>query len=201
MAVLSYLGPEGAAAFELGGVCVTIGRKKGNDLAVDWDPAVSGRHAELEQIRDSWFVTDLMSLNGTWVNGERIDGKKALHVNDEIRVGDTVLMFCGVVSSEPYDTTAPAAKKPDLTRKQVEVLRHLCRPQAIDTRAPCSTTKEIAGRMYVGEAAVKAHLATLYEKFEIPEAGQQRRALLAKRAWETGAVKKVDFEGEAGAGT
>ena len=50
MAVLSYLGPEGAAVFELGGVYVTIGRKKGNDLAVDWDPAVSGRHAELEQI-------------------------------------------------------------------------------------------------------------------------------------------------------
>ena len=49
--------------------------------------------------------------------------------------------------------------------------------------------------MFVGEAAVKAHLATLYEKFEIPEAGQQRRALLAKRAWETGAVRKSRLRG------
>ena len=122
-----------------------------------------------------------MSTNGTWVNGERIDGKKALHVNDEIRVGDTVLMFCGVVSSEPYDTTAPARE---------EARSH---PQA-DRGAPAPvpsageghsgrrarTTKEMAAQMYVGEAAVKAHLATLYEKFEIPEAGQQRRALLAE---------------------
>ena len=101
-----------------------------------------------------------------------------------------------MVTSEPYDTTAPAAKKPELTRKQVEVLRHLCRPQAKDQRAPCSTTKEMAAQMYVGEAAVKAHLATLYEKFEVPEAGQQRRALLAKRAWDTGAVRKSDFDDE-----
>jgi pSer/pThr/pTyr-binding forkhead associated (FHA) protein len=194
MAVLSYIGPKGSAAYELVAGNVTIGRKKGNDIALDWDPAVSGQHAELEQIRDSWFITDLMSTNGTWVNGEKIGGKKALHVNDEIRVGDTALIFHGVVSSEPVDTTAPAVKSPELTRKQVEVLRHLCRPQAIDSRAPCATTKEIAAQMFVGEAAVKAHLAALYEKFETPESGQQRRALLAKRAWETGAVRKTDFD-------
>ena len=196
MAVLSYVGPKGSQIYELEAEHVTIGRKKGNDVAVDWDPAVSGRHAELERIRESWFITDLTSLNGTWVNGERIEGKKALYANDEIRIGDTALLFHGVVTSEPYDTTAPAAKKPELTRKQVEVLRHLCRPQAKDQRAPCSTTKEMAAQMYVGEAAVKAHLATLYEKFEVPEAGQQRRALLAKRAWDTGAVRKSDFDDE-----
>ena len=145
MAVLSYLGPEGAANLRARGrLRSRSAARRATTSRSTGIHAVSGRHAELEQIRDSWFVTDLMSSNGTWVNGERIDGKKALHVNDEIRVGDTVLMFCGVVSSEPYDTTAPAAKKPDLTRKQVEVLRHLCRPQAIDQRAPCSTTKEIA---------------------------------------------------------
>ena len=72
MAVLSYVGPKGSQIYELEAEHVTIGRKKGNDVAVDWDPAVSGRHAELERIRESWFITDLTSLNGTWVNGERI---------------------------------------------------------------------------------------------------------------------------------
>ena len=57
MAVLSYLGPEGVRrSTSCGERRVTIGRKKGNDLALDWDPAVSGRHAELEPIRGSWFV-------------------------------------------------------------------------------------------------------------------------------------------------
>jgi Bacterial regulatory proteins, luxR family len=74
------------------------------------------------------------------------------------------------------------------------VLRELCRPQAKDDRAPCSTTKDIAARLFVGEAAVKAHLGSLYLKFEVPEEGQQRRALLAQRAWETGAVRRSDFD-------
>ena len=77
-------------------------------------------------------------------------------------------------------TTSPAHKAPTLTVKQREVLRELCRPQVKDNRAPCSTTKEIAGRMFVGEAAVKAHLSSLYVKFDIPEEGQQRHALLAQ---------------------
>ena len=201
MAVLSYMGPRGSEIYELPAERVTLGRKHGNHLALDWDGAVSSRHAALEPITGSWFIEDLGSTNGTWVNGERIEAKKALHVNDEIRLGDTILQFHGVISSEPVPTTTPAAKKPDLTRKQLEVLRHLCRPQAKDQRAPCSTTKEMAAQMYVGEAAVKAHLATLYEKFEIPEAGQQRRALLAKAAWDTHAVRKADFEGEAVSGT
>ena len=48
--------------------------------------------------------------------------------------------------------------------------------------------------MFVGEAAVKAHLSALYLKFDIPEVGQQRRALLAKKAWDTGAVRGTDFD-------
>ena len=48
--------------------------------------------------------------------------------------------------------------------------------------------------MFVGEAAVKAHLSALYLKFDIPEVGQQRRALLAKKAWDSGAVRGTDFD-------
>ena len=48
--------------------------------------------------------------------------------------------------------------------------------------------------MFVGEAAVKAHLSALYLKFDIPEIGQQRRAMLAKKAWDTGAVRGTDFD-------
>jgi pSer/pThr/pTyr-binding forkhead associated (FHA) protein len=194
MAVLDYVGPSGRVIHELVGNRQTIGRKAGNDLALEWDGAVSRHHAELELVAGSWFVTDLDSANGTWVNGKRIDAKKALHVGDELRIGDTSLWLQGVVSSEPMSTTSPAMKAPSLTPKQREVLRELCRPQAKDDRAPCSTTKDIAARLFVGEAAVKAHLGSLYLKFEVPEEGQQRRALLAQRAWETGAVRRSDFD-------
>ena len=154
---------------------------------------MSRYHAELEFVAGCWFVIDLDSANGTWVNGKRIGAKKALRVGDERRIGDTSLWLVGDVS-DSMSTTSPAHKAPTLTVKQREVLRELCRPQVKDNRAPCSTTKDIASRMFVGEAAVKAHLSSLYVKFDIPEEGQQRRALLAQRAWETGTVRRSDFE-------
>ena len=194
MAVLDYVGPKGRAIHTLEGDHQTIGRKQGNDLVLEWDGAVSRYHAELELVAGCWFVTDLDSANGTWVNGKRLDAKKALRVGDELRIGDTNLWLVGDVSDSAMSTTSPAQKAPTVTVKQREVLRELCRPQAKDNRAPCSTTKEIASRMFVGEAAVKAHLSSLYVKFDIPEEGQQRRALLAQRAWETGTVRRSDFE-------
>jgi pSer/pThr/pTyr-binding forkhead associated (FHA) protein len=194
MAVLQGNGPSSQVVFELIGEHLTIGRKPENDITIDWDKAVSRRHAQLELVAESWFVTDLDSANGTFVNGAKVDRKRALRVGDELRIGDTSLWLYGMTSSEPLSDTAVSAKPPDLSRKQTEVLRELCRPQAHDPRSPCSTTKDVAARMFVGEAAVKAHLSALYLKFDIPEIGQQRRALLAKKAWDTGAVRGTDFD-------
>jgi pSer/pThr/pTyr-binding forkhead associated (FHA) protein len=194
MAVLQGNGPSSQVVFELIGEHLTIGRKPENDITIDWDKAVSRRHAELELVAESWFVTDLDSANGTFVNGAKVDRKRALRVGDELRIGDTSLWLHGMTSSEPLSDTAVSAKPPELSRKQTEVLRELCRPQAHDPRSPCATTKDVAARMFVGEAAVKAHLSALYLKFDIPEIGQQRRAVLAKKAWDTGAVRGTDFD-------
>ena len=194
MAVLQGNGPSSQVVFELIGEHLTIGRKPENDITIDWDKAVSRRHAELELVAESWFVTDLDSANGTFVNGTKVDRKRALRVGDELRIGDTSLWLYGMTSSEPLSDTAVSAKPPELSRKQTEVLRELCRPQARDPRSPCATTKDVAARMFVGEAAVKAHLSALYLKFDIPEVGQNRRALLAKKAWDSGSVRSTDFD-------
>jgi DNA-binding NarL/FixJ family response regulator len=99
-----------------------------------------------------------------------------------------------MTGTDPTRPPSAAVALPELTRKQREVVYELCRPQAHDPRLPCATTKDIAARMFVGEAAVKAHLSPLYLKFEIPEAGTNRRALLAKKAWETGVVRPSDYD-------
>jgi predicted component of type VI protein secretion system len=194
MPYLEGNGPTGRVSYELRPERMTIGRKDETDIAITWDPSVSRRHAQVEIVSGCWYVSDLSATNGTYVNGQRVEGKRALHVDDELRIGDTSLWLRGMASSEPSPTTSPAQKAPDLTRKQREVLRELCRPQAHDPRSPCATTKDIAVRMFVGEAAVKAHLSPLYVKFDIPEAGQNRRALLAQKAWDRGAVRGSDFD-------
>lgn len=64
---------------------VTVGRDEGCDLALA-DTFVSGLHAELVQRGGQWVVCDRSSLNGTWVNGERIAEAALVH-NDEVTFG------------------------------------------------------------------------------------------------------------------
>jgi DNA-binding SARP family transcriptional activator len=71
---------------------VTIGRSAESDVALPWDPEVSRLHAQLERVGADWTVRDDgLSRNGTWVNGERIGGRRPLLDGDVVRVGRTVL--------------------------------------------------------------------------------------------------------------
>lgn len=57
------------------------------------DTTVSRRHAELTPDGDMWFIRDLKSQNGTWINGVQIRERIRLEPGDQIRVGATVLLF------------------------------------------------------------------------------------------------------------
>jgi pSer/pThr/pTyr-binding forkhead associated (FHA) protein len=56
------------------------------------DVTVSRKHAELRRRDDGWFVHDLGSLNGTYVNRERVDVTK-LASGDELQIGRFKLVF------------------------------------------------------------------------------------------------------------
>ena len=65
---------------------ITIGRDAGNDVVLD-TPAVSRYHAQVERVGQRYRVRDLRSSNGTFVNGERIEGDVWLRPDDAIRIG------------------------------------------------------------------------------------------------------------------
>ncbi len=68
---------------------VTVGRHPSSHVAFDAtrDLDVSARHAALFRQDETWFVRDLGSTNGTWVNGERVRGDRPLAPGDHIRFG------------------------------------------------------------------------------------------------------------------
>jgi pSer/pThr/pTyr-binding forkhead associated (FHA) protein len=70
-----------------------IGRAEENDISLDQDGTASHMHAVLERFPAGWAITDLGSSNGTWVNGERIWSPRRLRHGDEIRVGQTRVIF------------------------------------------------------------------------------------------------------------
>ncbi len=82
---------EVGRSFEAGPVPATIGRSDDNRIALAGDDFASGHHARVESARDGVWVIDLGSTNGTFVNGERIDGRHRLREGDVVQVGDTEL--------------------------------------------------------------------------------------------------------------
>src|SRR3712207_9422560 len=71
----------------------TVGKAAENDVALEHDPTASRLHAMLERFPAGWCVTDLGSSNGTWVNGERIRSARRPRHGDEIRGGQSRLIF------------------------------------------------------------------------------------------------------------
>jgi hypothetical protein len=72
----------------------TIGRSLETDICVNWDDEVSRVHAQLEHLGDDWaLVDDGLSRNGSFVNEEPVPGRRRLADGDELRFGDTVMVF------------------------------------------------------------------------------------------------------------
>ena len=77
--------------YDTGAVAITVGRAGDNTLALDGDEYASSHHARIELGRDGVWVHDLGSTNGTYVNGQRIDGRERLRPGDSLTIGETEL--------------------------------------------------------------------------------------------------------------
>lgn len=78
-------GPNAGSRFLLDAAVTTVGRHPDSDIFLD-DVTVSRRHAEFRREGRTFSVRDVGSLNGTYVNRERID-KVDLAGGDEVQVG------------------------------------------------------------------------------------------------------------------
>lgn len=76
----------------LDGGVVMIGRGSDCELMLTGDDYISTRHARVVRADDrSWYVEDLGSANGTYVNGQRITAPTTITMQDSVRIGKTVL--------------------------------------------------------------------------------------------------------------
>ena len=96
-----------AQVFEAGPVPTTIGRAEDNVVVLDGDDYASGHHARVESGLDGTWVVDLGSTNGTYVNGERVEGRPRLHEGDLVQVGDTELRVRAMRLGESAGRTDP----------------------------------------------------------------------------------------------
>jgi FHA domain/zinc-ribbon domain len=84
-------GPESGSSYRLELPVTTIGRHPDSDIFLD-DITVSRRHVQLDKDEHGYVLRDVGSLNGTYVNHERVDETRLRH-GDEVQVGRYRLSF------------------------------------------------------------------------------------------------------------
>jgi len=180
-------GDQQGRVIELTEKSVAIGRDPANDLVVS-DAGASRRHLVIEWANGAYFVRDLTSDNGTFVNGIPV-GRALLLDRDEVRVGSTRLMFVEEVAagdvppsfrtvavlersdeSEDFfvDTAtevAPRAAEPatdDLQRAydRLKTLYSLLRPEA----EPREVERRIEAALALVRDSIEADRLTLIER-------------------------------------
>jgi len=84
-------GPNSGSRYALDDPLVTAGRHPDSVIFLD-DITVSRRHAEVRQVTGGYELTDVGSLNGTYLNRERVE-TAALTDGDELQIGTFKLLF------------------------------------------------------------------------------------------------------------
>jgi len=197
---LVYRDDSGAQQFvPLGGqASLTIGRGSGCDVRLAWDDQVSRVHAALDRVGSDWtLVDDGLSRNGTFLNGERLSGRRRLHDGDTFVLGSTSFRFRdtsrGTTQLTKVGEQLVTAASLSPTQRQVVIA--LCRPyKHDDPYATPSSNQRIADELFLSVDAVKTHLRILFQKFQIEDLPQnQKRVKLVERVLGLGLISRKDL--------
>ncbi len=179
---------------------VWVGRRDTVGLCLDWDAEVSGVHAELQPSGGEWtLVDDGLSRNGSFVNGERVNGRRRLRDRDMLRFGRTVVQFRASADAGGAQSTVMAGDSllvaANLSETQRKVLIALCRPfKDGATHATPATNQQIADELFLSVQAIKAHLRALFAKFSVQDLAQNsKRAALVHRALGSGLISNREL--------
>jgi pSer/pThr/pTyr-binding forkhead associated (FHA) protein len=86
---------------------VLIGRGADCDAVITESPKISRRHCCMVQVDETYFVRDLGSMNGVWLNGERVNRESLIQTGDRVAIGDVEFLFHPNARIEAKKTVAP----------------------------------------------------------------------------------------------
>jgi len=175
-----------------------IGRSPSADIQLSWDEEVSSLHAQIEVIRDECTLVDEgLSRNGSFVNNERVAGRRHLRDGDILRFGCTLALFRAPAMTEAKSTVvaSDALAAAQVSPAQRRVLVALCRPFKEGAAfATPPTNQQLADELHLSVDAVKTHMRALFEKFDVQELPQNRKRLaVVERALQTGLVTQREL--------
>ncbi len=177
---------------------VWVGRSPSADVELRHDEQVSKLHAQLEVVgAECTLLDDGLSTNGSFVNEERVSGRRMLRDGDVMRFGRSSVLY-RAPAGDGADSTVVAGdvgSAAGVSPAQKRVLVELCRPfKDAPPFATPATNQEIASALHLSVDAVKTHMRALFEKFAVEELPQNRkRVAVVERALGTGIVTQRDL--------
>jgi pSer/pThr/pTyr-binding forkhead associated (FHA) protein len=191
-------GAQAIVAIEAGVGELWVGRSESCAVRLVWDEEVSALHAQIEVVGDECtLLDDGLSRNGSYVNEERVHGRRHLRDGDTVRFGRTAVLYRRPGQGAPEETVvaadAPAAAS--VSPAQRRVLVALCRPyKEGPSFATPATNQQIGEELHLSVDAVKTHMRALFEKLGVGDIPQnQKRVALVERALQTGIVSRGEL--------
>ena len=86
---------------------VLIGRGSDCDAVITESLKISRRHCCMVQVDETYFVRDLGSMNGVWLNGERVSRESLIQMGDRVAIGDVEFLFHPNARIEAQKAVAP----------------------------------------------------------------------------------------------
>jgi pSer/pThr/pTyr-binding forkhead associated (FHA) protein len=175
-----------------------VGRSGSADVRLEWDAEVSSLHAQIEVVRgECTLVDDGLSRNGSFVNEERVHGRRHLRDGDALRFGQTAVVYRRPGEDAP-EATVDAGQVPaaaTVSPAQRKVLLALCRPYKDgEAFATPATNQQIGEELHLSVDAVKTHMRALFEKLGVGDIPQnQKRVALVEQALQTGIVNRREL--------
>jgi len=91
VAVLQQVG--GSRIIAIDRAVVLVGRSADCDVVITASQKISRRHCCLVQVDNSYYLRDLGSMNGVWLNGERVKREARMAAGDRIAIGEAEFLF------------------------------------------------------------------------------------------------------------
>ena len=192
-----------------------IGRSSTSDIQIN-DSFVSRKHARILKLKDRFFIEDLGSKNGTWINGNAIDSGKKIEIQEgiPIRIGDSLISLdkgpmgslpnkylTGISSQAAAKSKSPTFKDRRIrSRENVELIYNVCLNlmQSLEVKEICENVLD--SLFYCMRRIDSAHILLAEEGTQQPRetAVRWRKAAgTAKPEYSRTIVKRVLNEGEA----
>ncbi len=179
MLVLTVIqGPDKGRKFELPAHEPQLIGRSSEALPLE-DSAISRRHAELTPDDGAWFINDLRSQNGTYVNGVRIAERTRLRVGDQVRCGQTLLVFGVTESTDPDVVRVVGPKQVDTAVDRTLASTGLSGGLA-GLELPGSNEDSVILAVPEPRAAAIDHLRVIYRLTTLLSAHAMDRAALLK---------------------